>query len=101
MPAVKVSLQSKLPPGECYAKVTNLLENDAELRRLDAKYVCQFDPNTMSGTAEGKQFKAKMVIQAQGSGSLVEVNVELPFHLALAKGLVQKTLEKKLSSALG
>ncbi|MGE0761710.1 MAG: hypothetical protein AB7N80_00385 [Bdellovibrionales bacterium] len=101
MPSVKVSAQTNLAPNECFNRVTQLLDKDSELRRLDPKYACQFDAQQMTGTAEGKQFKAKMKVKPNGTGSEVEIEVELPFHLALAKGLVQKTLEKKLTSALG
>lgn len=101
MPSVKVSAQTNLPPQECFGRVTQMLEKDAELRKLDPKYSCNFDSGSLSGTAEGSQFKAKMKVLPQGTGSEVEIQVELPFHLALVKGLVQKTLEKKLNSSLG
>lgn len=101
MPTVKVSAQSKFSPQECFSKVSQLLEKDPELRKLDPKYNCQFDAQKCTGTAEGKQFKAQMKVEAQGPGSQVEISIEIPFHLALAKGLIQKTLEKKLATALG
>ncbi len=77
-----------------------MLENDAELKKLDPKYVCDFNPSTLSGSAKGSQFKANMNIASAGEGSKIDIVVELPFHLALVKGLVQKTLEKKLDQAL-
>jgi len=100
MPTVKVSSDSNLAPAECFTRVTQLLDKDSELRKLDPKYVCEFDSNGLTGTATGKQFKAKMAVKPAGSGSSVEIEVELPFHLGLVKGLVQKTLEKKLNTAL-
>lgn len=78
-----------------------MLENDAELKKLDPKYVCDFNPSDLSGSAKGSQFKANMNIESAGAGSRVQIVVDLPFHLALVKGLVQKTLEKKLDQALG
>lgn len=100
MPTVKVFSDSNLAPAECFARVTQLLDKDSELRKLDPKYLCEFDAATMTGTAAGKQFKAKMTVKANGPGSSVEIEVELPFHLSLAKGIVQRTLEKKLNLAL-
>lgn len=101
MPSVKVNIDSNLSAEESFKRVTSLLENDAELKKLDPKYVCNFNPSDLSGTAKGSQFKANMNIKPDGTGSKVEVVVDLPFHLALAKGLVQKTLAKKLDQALG
>lgn len=101
MPAIKVSAQTKLDPQECFKKIASFFESDADLRRLDAGYKCQFDAKSMTGTAQGSQFKAKLAVKADGSGSVVDVEVDLPFHLALLKGMVQKTLEKKLTAVLG
>lgn len=100
MPAIKITAETSLPPNECFTRVTKMFENDADLKKLDSKFVCRFDEKSLSGTAEGKLFKANMKILAAAQGSAVEIQVDLPFHLALVKGMVQKTLEKKLSSAL-
>jgi hypothetical protein len=100
MPSVKVSKDTNLSAQESFKRVSSLLENDSELKKLDPKYVCDFNPDSLSGSAKGSQFKANMNIAADGSGSKIEIVVDLPFHLALVKGLVQKTLEKKLEQAL-
>ena len=89
-----------MSPKECFARISNLFENDKELKKLDPELKCNFDPKSLSGTAHGKQFKAEMQVQPSQMGSSVEIKVDLPFHLTLVKGMVQKTLEKKLSSAL-
>lgn len=77
-----------------------MLESDKELQKLDPKYKCQFDAASLSGQADGSQFKAKMKISGAGKETQVTIDVDLPFHLALVKGLVQKTLEKKLDQVL-
>jgi hypothetical protein len=100
MPSLKIQRDSHLAPDESYKRITQLLENDKDLRKLDAKYKCQFDPTSLSGLADGQHFKAKMKISPGPNGSKVEVTVELPFHLALVKGMVEKTLAKKLDEAL-
>lgn len=100
MPSIKVEKQSSLSPNDSFKRVSDLLSNDSDLKKLDSKYKCEFDPSTLTGTADGSMFKAKMVIQEHGGGSKVAVTVDLPFHLALVKGMVEKTLAKKLEEAL-
>lgn len=101
MPTVKIHRHSKFPEGEAFRKISELLKDDNDLRRLDPKYEATFDESKLSGSATGAQFKATMQVKKSESGSQVELNVELPFHLTLVKGLVQKTLEKKLIEILG
>jgi hypothetical protein len=100
MPSLKIEKNSQLSATDSYKRITSLLETDKDLRKLDAKYKCQFDEASLSGSADGQHFKAKMKITAAGAGSHVEVSVDLPFHLALVKGMVEKTLSKKLDEVL-
>src|ERR1044072_3413764 len=100
MPSVKIEKNTKLSANDTYARITQMLENDKDLRKLDSKYQCKFDAASLSGSAEGSQFKAKMKVNPAGEGSKLEITVDLPFHLALVKGMVEKTLSKKLDEAL-
>jgi|SRR6185437_6180348 len=100
MPSIKVEKQTELKAGESFKRISDLLNNDADLRKLDSKYKCEFNSKDLSGTANGSMFKAKMNIKESGSGSKVEITVDLPLTLALAKGMVEKTLKKKLEEAL-
>lgn len=100
MPSVKIAKKTHQTPDQAFQRISNMLQNDSELRKLDSKYTCEFDSKALSGTAKGSQFKANMKVLPQGTGSEVEIVVELPFHLGLVKGLVSKTLEKKLDEAL-
>lgn len=100
MPTVKLEKSTKHAPNDAFQKISGLLENDSELRKLDPKYTCDFDQKSLSGTATGSQFKANMNISPDGDGSKVSIAVELPFHLGLIKGMVSKTLDKKLDEAL-
>jgi hypothetical protein len=54
----------------------------------------------MSGTAQGSMFKAKLNVKENAGGSTVAVTVDLPMTLMLMKGMVEKTLQKKLDEAL-
>src|SRR5271165_6070551 len=99
MPSIKVEKQTKLSADDSFKRVTDLLNKDKDLRKLDSKYKCEFNPKDFSGTADGSMFKAKMNIKEASGGSKVEIIVDLPFHLALVKGMVEKTLQKKLEEA--
>ncbi len=100
MPTIKVEKQSPLNPAESFKRISNLLSNDPALRKLDAKYSCEFNEQDLTGTAGGSMFKAKMAIHPDAVGSKVEITVDLPFHLSLVKSMVESTLKKKLEEAL-
>ncbi len=100
MPKVKVESQSKHSPADAYKKVRSLLESDRELRKMDASYVCEFNDQTLTGSAKGSKFEADMRVTAKAGGSLVEVEVSLPLLLTPVKGIVQSTLQKKMEAAL-
>lgn len=100
MPSVKIEKQCKLSADDSFKRISDLLSNDKDLRKLDAKYKAEFNAASRSGTADGSMFKAKMNVKEAPGGSKVEIVVDLPFHLALAKGMVEKTLQKKLEEVL-
>lgn len=100
MPKLQVSKQSPYNPKDTFEKVTRFLENDADLKKLDPSYKCQFDPAALKGTAKGKMFSAQIAVTAAGAGANVDIQLDLPLAFALAKGLVQKTLQKKLDQSL-
>ena len=100
MPKVTVSCQSTVSSKEAFDRVRKILEEDQELHKLDAQYKCEFDESKLSGLATGKHFKASMAISEGNPGSNVQITVELPLALSLAKGIVQKTLQRKLDRAL-
>lgn len=100
MPSVKIEKQTKLTPDDSFKRISDLLSNDKDLRKLDASYKADFNTQTRSGTAEGSMFKAKLNVNESAGGSTIQIVVDLPFHLALAKGMVEKTLQKKLEEVL-
>lgn len=100
MPKAVIKKRSQIAATEAYNRVKGLLANDKDLHKLDPSYKCHFNDSALTGTASGKMFKAEMTIKNEGGGSEVEIIVDLPFTLALAKGLVQKTLQKKLDESL-
>jgi hypothetical protein len=100
MPSVKVEKQTSLSPDDSFQRISDLLSNDKDLRKLDPKYKADFNKQNRSGTADGSMFKAKLNIREAGSGSKVEITVDLPLAMFAFKGMVEKTLQKKLEEAL-
>ncbi|MGZ3721315.1 MAG: polyhydroxyalkanoic acid system family protein [Bdellovibrionales bacterium] len=100
MPSIKIEKQTKLTADDSFKRISNMLSNDRDLRKLDSKYKCEFNEKDRTGSADGSMFKAKMNVKASGDGSSVQIVVDLPMHLALVKGMVEKTLQKKLEEAL-
>lgn len=100
MPSVKIEKQCNLSADDSFKRISEMLSNDTDLRKLDPKYKADFNASTRSGSADGSMFKAKLNVQESSGGSKVEIVVDLPFHLALVKGMVEKTLSKKLEEVL-
>jgi hypothetical protein len=100
MPKVKAEKQSNHSAQESFKKIKQMLESDKDLRKLDPNLACTFNDASMTGQAKGSKFKADMKVTANGSGSHVEIEVDLPLMLTPIKGMVQSTLQKKLESAL-
>jgi hypothetical protein len=100
MPKVKVETLSSLSPQETFKKIKSLLEHDADLRRMDSSYQCNFNEQSLSGSAKGSKFSADMQVAPNGSGSKVAIEVDLPLILTPVKGVVQSTLQKKLETIL-
>lgn len=100
MPKIKVEQNTKLPPEEAFERVQNLLENDSELKKLDPAMLFEFNKSKLQGSAKGKQFSALMSVDENQGISNIIINIELPFHLGLIKGVVEKTLNDKLKDAL-
>ncbi len=101
MPKVKVNHVSSLSPQDCFNKIQKLFESDKDLRKLDGNFTCDFDEDNMCGNAKSKQFKANMQVHDHADGSEVELIIDLPLHLSLAKGMVKTMLTKKLDKYVG
>ena len=100
MPSIQIRRDSSLKSSDVFQRLTRLLNEDKELRKLDPDYVCDFDPKALTGNAKSKLFTATLAVRESGTSTSMELTVDLPFHLALVKGVVQRTLEKKLDEIL-
>ncbi len=100
MPRFNVTCSTHKPANQAFTCVREVLENDQELKKWDDQISFHFNEQLLTATAKGKFFQAELKIKVESSQSLIDIAVDLPFHLALAKGIIQKTLQKKLSEAL-
>ena len=100
MPSVKIEKQSKHSPNDTFKRISDLLSNDKDLKKLDPSFKVDMNQAALTGTATGSMFKANLNVKEAGAGAKVEMVIDLPFHLALVKGMVEKTLGKKLDEVL-
>lgn len=100
MPTVKVEKTCSLSREDAYKKVKELLETDKDLKKMDPSCQFSFNDGTTTGTAKGSMFSADMKVSS-GSPTTVVIEVQLPIMLSMAKGMVQSTLDKKLTAILG
>ena len=89
-----------MTPDEMFKRISNLLTNDADLRKLDPNFKADFDAAKLSGTATGSMFKARLNVAPDAAGSKVELVVDLPLALALMKGMIEKKLRTKVDEVL-
>ena len=100
MPSLTIQKQSALSPNEMFERISGLLSNDGDLRKLDPNFESQFDAANLSGTATGSMFKARMNVAADAGGSKVELVVDLPMTMTLMKGMIEKKLRAKVDEVL-
>lgn len=100
MPKFTIEHTSSHGAKEAFEKIKTFMSGDEDIRRFDSKMQCQFDDAGLNGCIKGSQFKADVTVQAQGTGSKIQILVDLPMLLTPFKAKVQETLQKKLSKYL-
>lgn len=100
MPKFSISAKAAHNPEETFNRVRQYMEKDGDLKKYDSKMACTFDPNKMTGKVKGGQFSADIKVTNEGSGSTVQLDVDLAFLLTPLKGQIQQTLERKLAKVL-
>lgn len=100
MPKFTVEHTTTKTPDSAFQTVKNLLSQEAEIRKFDAKAQVSFDDSGKTCQIKGGQFKADMNVVPAGTGSKVAITVDLPFLLTPFKGKVEETLKKMLSKHL-
>jgi len=100
MPKFTIEHNSSHSAKDAFDKIKTFMSGDEDLRRFDSKMQCQFNDGAMNGTIKGSQFKADVAVLNEGTGSKIQIVVDLPMLLTPFKGKVQETLQKKLSKYL-
>lgn len=100
MPKFTVEKTTDMNAQDSFEKIKQFLSSDADLKMLDSSYECQFEDQALKGSAKGKKFNAEMQVSKEGEKSKVAITVDLPLMLMPFKGLVENTLNKKLSQLL-
>jgi hypothetical protein len=100
MPKFTIEHTCSHSPKEAFGKIKTFMTEAEDIRRFDSKMQCQFNDDALNGKVKGSQFKADISVQAQGTGSKVQIVVDLPMLLTPFKAKVQETLQKKLSKYL-
>ena len=102
MPKLKFDLPAPLDSATAYDRVKNLLSGDNDFKKLDPKVVCKFDDTKKCCSLAGSQFKADLQVSPQknSSGTVINIEVEIPFALMLFKGKIQEAIEKNLKKIL-
>ncbi|WP_413288912.1 polyhydroxyalkanoic acid system family protein [Bdellovibrio sp. HCB337] len=100
MPKFTIEHSSSHSAKDAFEKIKTFMSGDEDVRRFDSKMQCQFNDGAMNGSVKGSQFKADVSVQEQGTGSKIQIVVDLPMLLTPFKGKVQETLQKKLSKYL-
>ena len=100
MPKINFNKSPSHAAPATFDKLKNLFETDADLKKLDSDYTCNFNDSDLSGTAKGSKFSADMKVKSEGDSSALDLTIEIPFMLSPFKGMIKETLEKKLNKAL-
>ena len=100
MPKFKVECDSKHSSKDTFGKVKSFLDNDTEIKKLDPGIKISYNESAMTGVAKGSKFDAEIKVVGKGEGAQVEIEVSLPLLLTPIKGMVQASIQKKLTIAL-
>lgn len=100
MPKIEIKRTIPGSADKVFEQLKKILENDADLKKLDPGYSCQFDEKSFSGTAKGSKFEAELKMKAENQQNHVNLSVSIPFLLTPFKGLIETTLNKKLDKVV-
>ena len=100
MPKLNFELPSPIASDEAFTKIQSFLTSDNHFKRLDPKLSTTFDQSNKSCQINGSQFKANLKVNTQNNASLVAIEVEIPFALALFKGKIKEEIEKAFKKVL-
>lgn len=91
----------KHPTDKTFDTIQTVLSKGDDLKKFDNNIQCQFDAAKKTCAIKGSQFKADVKILANGDGSKISVEVDLPFLLMPFKGKIAESLTKMFQKHLG
>ena len=100
MPKITVDHKSSVSAPDAIVKIKQFFETDATLKQIDGDLKCDFSDATLSGKVSGSKFKADVKIKSEGSGSMINVVIDLPLLLSPFKSKVEEVLKHKLDKYL-
>lgn len=100
MPKLNFDFKAQVPADEAFNKIKSFLESDNHFKKLDPKLSTTFDQSQHLCSLKGSQFSAELKVKPEASACQVDVQVEIPFALALFKGKIQEEIEKAFKKVL-
>jgi hypothetical protein len=95
MPKLNFELPSPSDSATTYGKIKTFLTGENDFKKYDNKVSCSFDEPSKKCHIKGSQFTANLkVADSKDKGSIVTIDVEIPFALSLFKGKIKEILEK-------
>ncbi len=100
MPKINIQHETQQKADDSWTAVKNFFETDLDIKKIDPKMQFQFDESAKKGTVKSSQFKAEFSIAGKGTGSALQLMIDLPLLLTPFKGKVEEIIRKKLAKYL-
>lgn len=100
MPQISLSLDSKHSQEQTFLWIKKKLSAAKDIEKNIGSFSTKSDTKKCTLELNGKKIKVLVKVKKKLTKSLVCVEVDLPFKLALLKGIIKQKLEKKISDLL-
>ena len=101
MPKFNFELPTPIESQTAFDKLKSFLSSENNFKKIDSKLTCTFDETAKKCLLNGSQFKASVLVKPVADKSNIQIEVEVPFALALFKGKIQEEIEKAFKKVLG
>jgi hypothetical protein len=101
MPKLSIEYPTSHGAADTYSKLKEFFEKSEGIKKYDPKVVCTFNDASHSCDLKGSQFKGDFKVTESKPGSLININIDLPFLLTPLKGTIQDSLMRMLKKHLG
>lgn len=100
MPQVSLAIESKSNQSQTFAWIEKKLSTIKDIEKNIGKFTINSNPKKHSISLNGEKIKVQIQVKKTLKTSLVCVDIDLPFKLALLKNVIKNKLEKKISGLL-